>query len=167
MNPGESLPQYRCHKRVSALKISHIEITDSGAVITPADDGYKPFKVNSAFMDKHRPVVGGYYVVYVDGYETFSPAESFERGYIRASECNKGLTTRDLDMQEKRLLKIIFKAGPDGRELNSLNSRTLRSARLGLSSYGLIHYDKKNNSARISESGYAFLAVMQRNGLEL
>jgi hypothetical protein len=32
-------------------------------------------------MFKHKPEVGGYYVVYKDGYRSFSPAEAFETGY--------------------------------------------------------------------------------------
>jgi hypothetical protein len=32
-------------------------------------------------MKKHRPQVGGYYVLYEDGYHSFSPAPAFESGY--------------------------------------------------------------------------------------
>ena len=35
------------------------------------------------WLDKHNPAVGGYYVVYKDGYESFSPAQAFEEGYAR------------------------------------------------------------------------------------
>lgn len=54
-----------------------------GATITPEDKGYSPFKVDKAYMQKHKPQVGGYYVVYKDGYKSFSPAEAFETGYER------------------------------------------------------------------------------------
>ena len=37
------------------------------------------------FMDKHSPQVGGYYVVYKDGYKSYSPAQAFEEGYKRAN----------------------------------------------------------------------------------
>ena len=33
------------------------------------------------WLDKHNPEVGGYYVVYEDGYKSFSPAKAFEEGY--------------------------------------------------------------------------------------
>ena len=33
------------------------------------------------YMHKHKPEVGGYYVVYEDGYKSFSPAGAFESGY--------------------------------------------------------------------------------------
>jgi hypothetical protein len=52
-----------------------------GACITPADDGYGPFEVTAAYVRKHGPEVGGYYVVYEDGYKSYSPAEAFEGGY--------------------------------------------------------------------------------------
>ena len=32
-------------------------------------------------MEKHKPHAGGYYVVYDDGYKSFSPAKAFEEGY--------------------------------------------------------------------------------------
>jgi hypothetical protein len=34
-------------------------------------------------MTKHNPQVGGYYVMYKDGYQSWSPASEFEDGYTR------------------------------------------------------------------------------------
>ncbi len=53
------------------------------AIIVPADEGYSDFTVPGDFIQKHKPVVGGYYVVYEDGYKSFSPAKAFEEGYTR------------------------------------------------------------------------------------
>jgi hypothetical protein len=39
--------------------------------------------VGAHFMIKHDPQVGGYFVEYEDGYESFSPAKAFEGGYTR------------------------------------------------------------------------------------
>ena len=86
------MPMYECHKKVWALKIAAIACdidkaneeqreTDGSAMITPADDGYGPFRVDANYMHKHKPEVGGYYVVYEDGYKSFSPAGAFESGY--------------------------------------------------------------------------------------
>lgn len=81
------LPEYQCHKKVRALKIAEInEIQSSGEsgkkwVITPSDEGYGPIGVSDEYVQKHKPKVGGYYVVYEDGYKSFSPAEPFESGY--------------------------------------------------------------------------------------
>lgn len=55
----------------------------SGAEIVPADDGFAPFPVSAEYIRKHKPQVGGYYVRYKDGYESFSPAAAFESGYSK------------------------------------------------------------------------------------
>lgn len=86
------MPRYQSHKQVWALKIkaithnsvlAHLTGNDSdrSALITPADEGYADFRVDAAYLRKHDPQVGGYYVVYKDGYKSFSPAEAFEEGY--------------------------------------------------------------------------------------
>lgn len=78
------MPRYQCHKKVWALKIRSITPQGDprdGAYIEPADEGYGLVLVDDAYMQKHRPMVGGYYVVYEDGYKSYSPAEPFESGY--------------------------------------------------------------------------------------
>lgn len=99
------MPRYRSHKQICALKIKAITpvarptIADLekilhddnmpgddrivGATITPEDDGYAPFAVSWEYVRKHNPQVGGYYVVYADGYKSWSPAQAFEEGYTR------------------------------------------------------------------------------------
>ena len=85
------MPRYQCHKQVWALKIKSIRPDawgeeregDGSAMIAPAEQGYAPFKVDANYMHKHMPQVGGYYVVYDDGYKSFSPADAFESGYTR------------------------------------------------------------------------------------
>ena len=51
--------------------------------IEPEESGYAPCPVDEAYMQKHQPEVGGYYVVYKDGYKSYSPAKAFEEGYTR------------------------------------------------------------------------------------
>jgi hypothetical protein len=76
------MPWYQCHKLVHALKIKHIvSHIDGGAEITPQEEEYAGFVVDAEYMRKHVPSSGGYYVVYADGYKSFSPAEAFEQGY--------------------------------------------------------------------------------------
>jgi hypothetical protein len=84
------MPRYLCHKKVWALKIADIKDptkpgneTDGSRIITPADAGFAPFRVDHAYVQKHKLEVGGYYVVYADGYKSFSPAKAFEDGYTR------------------------------------------------------------------------------------
>lgn len=76
------MPHYRCHKEVHALKIKTIDILENGdAVIMPAEEGFASFQVSADYVTKHNPQAGGYYVVYEDGYESWSPADAFESGY--------------------------------------------------------------------------------------
>ncbi len=79
------LPRYKCHKAVHALKIGAIEIHEDGsATIAPKDDGFLPFKVDADWVSRFKGSNDddpGYYVVYRDGYKTWSPTEAFEDGY--------------------------------------------------------------------------------------
>jgi len=81
------MPRYRCHKEVWALKIRSVDFGLGDAFgkcwITPEDHGYAKFEVPREYMDKHSPQPGGYYVVYADGYQSYSPAKAFEEGYTR------------------------------------------------------------------------------------
>jgi len=89
MNAFAELPEYKCHKEVWALKIAKIVLdgagedreTDGSAEITLVGTAFAPFRVDRDYVRKHKPEVGGYYVVYQDGYKSFSPREAFEGGY--------------------------------------------------------------------------------------
>lgn len=52
-----------------------------GSIITPEDTRYAPFRVECEYQLKHNAEAGGYYVVYKDGYKSYSPAKAFEEGY--------------------------------------------------------------------------------------
>lgn len=58
-----------------------VDLEAFGAVITPESPRFDPFPVGLSYVRKHNPKVGGYWVQYEDGYESFSPAEAFESGY--------------------------------------------------------------------------------------
>ena len=84
------LPLYKSHKEVWAIKIERIKLdaklaaqqknreTDDSAYL---EGQGVAVKVDSAYMSKHNPQVGGYYVLYKGGYESWSPADVFEDGY--------------------------------------------------------------------------------------
>ena len=82
------MPEYRCHKVVRAGNIADIvknndDIEDSKYTLH-LDFGINtgsPVQVDGDYILKHKPRVGGYYVLYKDGYESFSPPEAFESGY--------------------------------------------------------------------------------------
>lgn len=99
-DPQREMPRYKSHKEVWALKIKEIvrdsdadlarrrqdtgdRIPDGSILLIFEEDGYAPLRVDHAYRAKHEPKAGGYYVVYADGYKSWSPAEAFEEGYTR------------------------------------------------------------------------------------
>jgi hypothetical protein len=57
MTAEREMPRYKCHKEVWALKIKAIKRdgegedreSDGSAIVTPADEGYAPFKVTHEY----------------------------------------------------------------------------------------------------------------------
>lgn len=79
----KEMPKYQCSKQVWALKIKDLTISESGSgFLTPDDSGFSAVYVSPEYMRRHNPQVGGYYVVYKGGYESFSPSDVFEDGYF-------------------------------------------------------------------------------------
>jgi hypothetical protein len=80
------MPRYQSHKEVWALKIAAIEFAvDGSAKIAPVDKGYATLKTDSGYRTKFQgdETDLGYYVVYKDGYKSWSPSKAFEEGYTR------------------------------------------------------------------------------------
>lgn len=81
------LPRYKSHKVVAAIKIKQITIDELGVgVIVPEEEGLGSIRVTEAYLARHDPKVGGYFVIYGDGYQSWSPAEAFEAGYTRIDD---------------------------------------------------------------------------------
>lgn len=97
MNPSAPMPQYECHKKVWALKINevicHADADPSISIEEFAktdkfqgchlmvENPFSPIPVDAEWYRKNKPQAGGYYVVYKDGYTSYSPADAFEEGY--------------------------------------------------------------------------------------
>lgn len=80
------MPRYKCHKIVQALKISAIEIhEDKSATIAPLDKDYAHFKTDIGWADRFKgnEEDKGYYVIYEDGYKSWSTTKAFEEGYTK------------------------------------------------------------------------------------
>ena len=77
---GQSLPQWQSHKKVRGGKITDADMTnwwlDSGGVVVLTPE------LKSRVPEGTDPI-GGYYVQYADGFESWSPAKAFEEGYTR------------------------------------------------------------------------------------
>ena len=82
-----ALPRWRSHKIVSGDKITGIS-TDNGierwhlacGAVIEVNDMLRNRVPGGAFP------VGGYLVVYEDGFRSWSPAEAFEGGYTRIED---------------------------------------------------------------------------------
>lgn len=83
---SQEMPRYQSHKKVWALKIAALEIGQRReAKIAPADAGYGAFETADGWADRFKGSEAdpGYYVVYDDGYASWSPSEAFEQGYTK------------------------------------------------------------------------------------
>lgn len=89
----EQLPEYRSHKVVKAGKIGKIYFNYqnpesrnplfTGATLVLEKDGIQlcSVVVDRNYMETKRPIVGGYYVLYNNNYESWCPEAAFEQGY--------------------------------------------------------------------------------------
>ena len=86
MTTSKEMPRWQCHKLVWALQIESIVASLTGASLYPVDQSYGPILVDSEWIGKHQPHPNGYYVVYDDGYTSYSPQDAFESGYTLIDE---------------------------------------------------------------------------------
>lgn len=75
------MQQFKCHKTVNADKIATMTPLRGGMqrLIFGGAGGHQD--VTDAWVVRHMPEVGGYVVIYDDGYMSYSPAVVFEAGY--------------------------------------------------------------------------------------
>src|SRR5688572_26644697 len=79
----DQLRVYKCHKVVRAARIVEVMLRPVSALLLDTGEGSPQFtrEVPLEYLSKHSPEAGGYYVVYEDGYRSYSPAQAFESGY--------------------------------------------------------------------------------------
>jgi len=85
------MPAYLCHKKVHALHIAAVEINkDWSATIAPKEVGFAPFKTRSGWAERFSGTDDdlGVYVVYEDGFTSWSPTAVFEAGYSLETKGN-------------------------------------------------------------------------------
>jgi hypothetical protein len=80
------MKQYRSHKIVSAGKIVSAERLDNTVIVTTEDGDKIEVGPNRVHDMEDAEIVGGYVVVYTDGYISWSPADAFEGGYTLVEE---------------------------------------------------------------------------------
>jgi hypothetical protein len=80
------MPRYVSHKTVHALEIESINPNNLSTEpwrLTFRDAGFAPIAAPSIMFARYVPVPGDFYVVYADGYRSFSPRKAFLEGYKR------------------------------------------------------------------------------------
>ncbi len=85
--------EWQCHKRVRGGQIvamSELFHVPGHKLTIAGKDGEFTINVDSKWVDRHSARVGGYYVVYEDGYASYSPQAAFEGGYTLI---NQGAST--------------------------------------------------------------------------
>lgn len=73
--------KYISHKTVEAFKIISITLCADGVSLAGENGNGDSVVVNDDYMQRNKPQVGGYYVQYKDGFQSWSPAKAFEEGY--------------------------------------------------------------------------------------
>lgn len=82
-----NLPLYQSHKQVRGARITAITrrgLKNEKRVLVFGELGRDvEVEISDEWFDRHKPERGGYYVVYADGYTSFSPPDAFELGNSR------------------------------------------------------------------------------------
>ena len=142
MTVSREMPKYQCHKKVWALKIKSVEIRPAdGHVIHPEDAGYAPFEVSDEYMREHKPEAGGYYVVYEDGYKSYSPSAAFESGYSLippAPTHQQRVVAEKAELDERRAKLVAFFSTPTFHGLPESEQIRMESQAVAMRTYSEI-----------------------------
>lgn len=93
-HPGKLLPRWKCHKIVNGEKVVRVEKVELQEQRIPDDTLTDWILANGVAIPvshelRHRggpDPVGGYYVFYESGFESWSPPEPFEAGYTKIED---------------------------------------------------------------------------------
>ena len=79
--PTNELATYQSVKKVLAGQIT--EVVQAGCYVQNGDGGTAILRIYPENMTtRFTPVVGDYWVIYEDGYQSLSPRGAFENGYM-------------------------------------------------------------------------------------
>lgn len=100
-----NLPYWKSHKTVQAAKV--VEVVPNGdaegshtLILEFPDGSTHEQKVSLTYVNKHNPQPGGFFVLYKDGYQSWSPAEAFYEGYTMKS-------MPDQDRKQGRIVTMV------------------------------------------------------------
>lgn len=107
----EHLQLYKSHKLVRACKLRLVSLNRSGAILYPENGYLGAIEVDLEFVEKRLPsnlvnqTDPGYFVVYEDGYTSWSPTEAFENGYRKVYDGVPVKETKDVKIFDS-LIKL-------------------------------------------------------------
>lgn len=85
--PAKEMPKFRCHKTVWALKLAKVTVLSDAIILYPDDVTFGPIEKQLEWRARVPETDDpGYYVVYDNGYSSWSPTHVFEAGYDRIPE---------------------------------------------------------------------------------
>lgn len=100
------MQKWKCHKVVEAVRVDAVRPLAGSLQINGVGDQElmllgedATVAVPVAWVRRHAPdgnpqlLCGGYYVRYADGYDSWSPAQAFEKGYTELVEIDESLFT--------------------------------------------------------------------------
>lgn len=111
------MPKYKCHKVVHALKIAGIDNHASeSAIIYPSDSKYAPVTTDIGWMARFKGGDDdlGYYVVYEDGFTSWSPTKAFEEGYSNVKP--GGLLNFGQALEQLKAGRKVWREGWNGKD---------------------------------------------------
>lgn len=83
--------RFQCHKQVMASVITEFvwPATPGNNISLGLTDGFS-ISVTDEWFKKHNPELGGVFVMYDDGYKSYSPRKTFESGYTPLNSNQEG-----------------------------------------------------------------------------
>lgn len=120
------LPYYQCNKIVQAVRISTIDVHDTHVLLQYVADGVHWIRESLSWFNKHRPMLGWYYVKYSDGYSSASPPGAFETGYIELPIAGMDYGDALKFMQQgKRVMRADWMSHSDNHYIFLLPEKTV------------------------------------------
>lgn len=113
------------------ISISRSDLNQVGVLLVEGADGQQRVTVTRAYLEKHSPQLGGYYVRYGDGYASFSPALAFESAYKPLSQATALENDAKLDALIEQAI-LTANLLPGSREVSLVKTK-LQEARMWLS----------------------------------
>jgi hypothetical protein len=77
------LPRWICREEVEAFKIAKVWMDEKTGIwyLFSSEKGVGPIVVPNDYIQSYKPELGGYYVRYPDGFQSFIATEEFEEAF--------------------------------------------------------------------------------------